>query len=79
MIQGPFLSVLGLRREDLYSEIYPDVVEAIRRLPEEEKNLRNYRIKRALDLSLKHQILPKEQWTKPEEVSQTGDVCCQKY
>lgn len=63
-------NLLGLRREDLYSEGYPDVVEAIRRLPETEHNLRNYRMKRALDLSLKHQILPKEDWTKPEEVTQ---------
>lgn len=46
----------------------PEIAEAIRRLPEEEQNLRNYRIKRALDLSMKHAILPRDQWTKPEEV-----------
>lgn len=49
--------------------MYPDVVEALRRLPESEKNLRQYRIKRALDLSMKHSLLPQDQWTKPEEVS----------
>ena len=59
----------GLRREDLYNEEgQPEVTEAIRRLPEEERNLRTYRIVRALDLTMKHAILPKDQWTKPEEV-----------
>jgi len=43
------------------------VAEAIRRLPEKEQNLRIFRLKRALDLSLKHSQLPREQWTKPEE------------
>lgn len=58
----------GLRREDLYDEDYADVQEAVRRLPETEKNLRLYRIKRALDLTIKHSILPTNQWTNPEEV-----------
>lgn len=47
----------------------PDVEEAIKRLPENLYNDRNFRIKRALDLSMKHQILPKDQWTKYEEVN----------
>ena len=46
----------------------PDVVEAIKRLPPEEYNLRQFRVKRALDLSMKHHILPKELWTPREEV-----------
>lgn len=45
-----------------------DVKEALRRLPENQYNDRVFRIKRALDLSMKHQILPKDQWTKYEEV-----------
>lgn len=45
-----------------------DVKEALRRLPEGQYNDRVFRIKRALDLSMKHQILPKDQWTKYEEV-----------
>ena len=53
----------------------PDVAEAIRRLPEKEQNLRIFRIKRALDLSLKHSQLPREQWTKPEEVRKHADTC----
>uniref|UniRef100_A0A8C9GR04 Cytochrome b-c1 complex subunit 7 n=1 Tax=Piliocolobus tephrosceles TaxID=591936 RepID=A0A8C9GR04_9PRIM len=48
---------LGLMRDDTIYE-KEDVKEAIRRLPEN----------RALDLTMKHQILPKEQWwTKYEE------------
>ena len=63
----------GLRREDLYNEDgNPEVTEAIRRLPEEEKSLRLYRIMRAVDLTTKHAILPRDQWTKPEEVSQAA-------
>lgn len=58
----------GLRRGDLLNEDDPDVVEAIKRLPSEEYNLRHFRVKRALDLSMKHQILPKELWTPKEEV-----------
>ena len=45
----------------------PEVVEAIRRLPEQDQFLRLYRLKRALDLSMKHALLPQEQWTKQEE------------
>jgi ubiquinol-cytochrome c reductase subunit 7 len=57
-----------LLRDDLYDENYADVTEALRRLPEREMNLRQYRLKRALDLSMKHAHLPRDQWTKPEEV-----------
>ncbi|XP_021118332.1 cytochrome b-c1 complex subunit 7 isoform X3 [Heterocephalus glaber] len=57
---------LGLMRDDTMYED-EDVKEAIRRLPENLYNDRMFRIKRALDLTLKHQILPKEQWTKYEE------------
>ena len=47
----------------------PDVVEAIKRLPSEERDLRLFRLKRAYDLTMKQIILPEEQWTKPEEVT----------
>ncbi|XP_070533996.1 cytochrome b-c1 complex subunit 7-like [Ptychodera flava] len=57
---------LGLLRDDLIRET-PEVKEAIRRLPEDVNNARLFRIKRALDLSLKHRVLPEEQWTKFEE------------
>uniref|UniRef100_A0A5F9D4Z5 Cytochrome b-c1 complex subunit 7 n=1 Tax=Oryctolagus cuniculus TaxID=9986 RepID=A0A5F9D4Z5_RABIT len=44
-----------------------DVKEAIRRLPENLYKDSMFHIKRALDLTMRHQILPKEQWTKYEE------------
>ena len=44
-----------------------DVKEAIRRLPENLYNDRMFRIKRALDLTMRHQVLLKVQWTKYEE------------
>ena len=68
----PYLA--GLRREDLYMEEDPVVAEALRRLPQEEKELRLWRLKRALDLSMKKNILPKEQWTSEEEVCLSS--CC---
>lgn len=43
------------------------VQEAIRRLPKDLKDERNYRIIRALNLSMTKTILPKEEWTKYEE------------
>ncbi|XP_019731248.1 cytochrome b-c1 complex subunit 7 [Hippocampus comes] len=57
---------IGLMRDDTIYEDN-DVKEALRRLPENVYNDRMFRIKRALDLSMKHQILPKDQWTKYEE------------
>ena len=60
---------IGLMRDDTIYE-NDDVKEAIRRLPENLYNDRVFRIKRALDLSMRQQILPKEQWTKYEEVGQ---------
>ncbi|XP_032450586.1 cytochrome b-c1 complex subunit 7-like [Lynx canadensis] len=44
-----------------------DVKEAIRRFPENLYNYRMFRIKRALDLTMRHQVLLKEQWTKYKE------------
>ncbi|XP_026204736.1 cytochrome b-c1 complex subunit 7 [Anabas testudineus] len=57
---------LGLMYEDTIYE-NSDVKEALKRIPENVYNDRIFRIKRALDLSMKHQILPKDQWTKYEE------------
>ncbi|XP_015265325.1 PREDICTED: cytochrome b-c1 complex subunit 7 [Gekko japonicus] len=57
---------LGLMRDDTIYED-DDVKEALKRLPEDVYNARLFRIKRALDLSMRQQILPKEQWGKYEE------------
>jgi ubiquinol-cytochrome c reductase subunit 7 len=59
----------------LYIEEDPDVSEAIRRLPEEEQYQRLFRLKRALDLNMKKAVLPRDQWTKPEEVIDAWAVC----
>ncbi|XP_003219562.1 cytochrome b-c1 complex subunit 7 [Anolis carolinensis] len=57
---------LGLVRDDtIYEDA--DVKEALKRLPEDMYNERLFRIKRALDLTMRQQILPKEQWVKYEE------------
>ena len=53
-----------MRDDTLYEN--EDVKEAIRRLPENVYNDRMFRIKRALDLTMRQQILPKSQWTKYE-------------
>ena len=58
---------VGLLKDDLLREEDPAVEEAIRRLPERDQFLRLYRLKRALDLSMKHALLPEDQWTKYEE------------
>ncbi|MEE6463483.1 hypothetical protein FKM82_005931 [Ascaphus truei] len=54
-----------MRDDTIYED--DDVKEAIRRLPPKLYHDRNFRLKRALDLSAKQQILPKGQWTKYEE------------
>lgn len=64
-----FLYIPGLRREDLLLEDDPDVSEALKRIPEESLNMRNFRIKRAIDITMKQSTLPEELWTKPSEAS----------
>lgn len=56
----------GLWRDDLLHED-EDVKEALKRLPQNTVDERNYRILRATQLSIQKDILPKEQWTKLEE------------
>lgn len=53
-------------RDDILHED-EDVQEALRRLPKNLLHERNYRILRAVQLSIQKDILPKEQWTKLEE------------
>lgn len=53
------LQKLGLRYDDLYDPYYDlDVKEALNRLPREIVDARNQRLKRAMDLSTKHEYLP---------------------
>ncbi|XP_017983339.1 PREDICTED: cytochrome b-c1 complex subunit 7-1 isoform X2 [Theobroma cacao] len=51
----------GLRYDDLYDPYYDlDIKEALNRLPREIVDARNQRLKRAMDLSMKHKYLPKD-------------------
>lgn len=59
---------LGLMRDDMLYE-NPDVKEALKRLPQHVQDERNFRIVRAMQLDAQKRILPKEQWTKFEDVS----------
>lgn len=51
----------GLRYDDLHDPMYDlDVKEALNRLPREIVDARIQRLKRAMDLSMKHQYLPED-------------------
>lgn len=55
------LKKYGLRYEDLYDPMYDlDVEETLRRLPQEVVDARNQRLRRGVDMSLKHSALPKD-------------------
>lgn len=50
--------ILGLRFDDLYDPLEDlDIKEALDRLPREIVDARNQRLKRAIDLSMKHEYL----------------------
>ncbi|XP_019158090.1 PREDICTED: cytochrome b-c1 complex subunit 7-2-like [Ipomoea nil] len=49
----------GLRYDDLFDpKEHLDIKEAMERLPQEVIDARNQRLKRAIDLSMKHEYLP---------------------
>jgi ubiquinol-cytochrome c reductase subunit 7 len=54
------LKKYGLRYEDIIVPEHPDVVNALRFIPEAERVARERRVRRAMLLSLKHEYLPKE-------------------
>jgi len=58
---------LGLRADDLIPEESETVLLALKRLPPKEAYDRVFRLRRAFQCSLAHQLLPKDQQTKPEE------------
>ncbi|KAK8202669.1 cytochrome b-c1 complex subunit 7 [Phyllosticta capitalensis] len=58
---------IGLRADDLIPEESEVVLKALKRLSPKESYDRVFRMRRAFQCSLSHQLLPKEQWTKPEE------------
>ena len=58
---GKELKKYGLRYEDLFDpQLDLDVEESLRRLPQEVVDARNQRLKRAIDISMKHSELPKD-------------------
>eukprot|EP00271_Cylindrocystis_brebissonii_P013534 TRINITY_DN33426_c0_g1_i1.p1 TRINITY_DN33426_c0_g1~~TRINITY_DN33426_c0_g1_i1.p1 ORF type:complete len:140 (+),score=32.68 TRINITY_DN33426_c0_g1_i1:43-420(+) len=59
------LKKVGLRYDDLYDDMADlDIAEALKRLPREVVDARNQRLKRAMDLSMKHAYLSKEMQAK---------------
>ncbi|CAH8378036.1 unnamed protein product [Eruca vesicaria subsp. sativa] len=51
----------GLRYDDLFDQYEAmDIKEALNRLPREVVDARNQRLKRAMDLSMKHEYLPED-------------------
>lgn len=58
---------LGLKFDDLLPEESLVVQKAIRRLPPKEAYDRVFRIRRAIQCSISHALLPREEQTKPEE------------
>ncbi|KAJ8111029.1 hypothetical protein OPT61_g6272 [Boeremia exigua] len=58
---------LGLRADDLLPEENDVVHTALKRLGPQEAYDRVFRLRRAFQLSMSHQLLPKEEWTKAED------------
>ena len=58
----------GLMSNDVMYERGADMREALKRLPQDVMDERKARLTRALFLSTRKIVLPKEEWTQPEEV-----------
>ncbi|KAF2256239.1 14 kDa subunit of cytochrome bd ubiquinol oxidase [Trematosphaeria pertusa] len=58
---------LGLKADDLIPEENDTVQLALKRLPPKEAYDRVFRLRRAFQCSVSHQLLPKAEWIKPEE------------
>ena len=63
-------SLLGLFRDDIISENDPVIQEALKRLSDKEMFDRTFRLRRAIQLNLNHDILPKSEHTKTEDVKE---------
>ena len=62
--------IKGLFRDDIISENDPVIQEALKRLSDKEAFDRTFRLRRAIQLNLNHDILSKSEQTKPEDVIQ---------
>ncbi|KAG6001951.1 Cytochrome b-c1 complex subunit 7 [Claviceps maximensis] len=58
---------LGLRYDDLHEEERESTQIALRRLSPKESYDRIYRIRRSVQCSYQHKLLPQDQWTKSQE------------
>ncbi|KAJ4396422.1 Cytochrome b-c1 complex subunit 7 [Gnomoniopsis smithogilvyi] len=58
---------LGLRADDLIPEESETVQTALARLDAKARYDRIFRIRRAVQCSISHKLLPKAEWTKPDE------------
>ncbi|OLL24321.1 Cytochrome b-c1 complex subunit 7 [Neolecta irregularis DAH-3] len=58
---------MGLKYDDLLMEEHSIAQKALGRLSERETYDRFYRLKRGHQLACVHQILPRNEWTKPED------------
>ncbi|RVX70195.1 hypothetical protein B0A52_05528 [Exophiala mesophila] len=58
---------LGLRHDDLIPEENDTVQLALKRLPPKEAYDRVFRLRRAFQCSISHQLLPEAERTKPED------------
>jgi ubiquinol-cytochrome c reductase subunit 7 len=61
-----YFNQLGLMHDDTLHQT-EEVKEALRRLPKNVQDDRQHRITRALYLSMRKEVLPKQEWTKFEE------------
>jgi ubiquinol-cytochrome c reductase subunit 7 len=58
---------IGLMYDDLLREETPVVQQALKRLPPKLAYDRAYRIRRAMQCSVTHTLLPRDQWIKADE------------
>lgn len=63
------------RYDDLYEEEREATQLALKRLSAKESYERIYRIRRSVQCSYQNKLLPRDQWTKPEEV-RTRSINC---
>jgi hypothetical protein len=65
----------GLRYDDLYDPYFDlDIKEALGRLPREVVDARIQRLKRAMDLSMKHQYLPEDLQVRAPSFPRSGSL-----
>ncbi|OAA67301.1 ubiquinol-cytochrome c reductase complex protein [Niveomyces insectorum RCEF 264] len=58
---------MGLLADDLIPEESEIVQNALKRLPQQVNQERIFRLRRAVQLSIQHKLLPKDQWTKAKD------------